>query len=352
MSYGKANGRRRARGFSLIEMLTVLGILALVLAIIVPAIAKARTTARRADTAILLNQVGNACQAFKADERREPGYFSQLEMGSPTNASQVGFDNMTNIMFDLIGGIVPRDTTATGTVLEAGPFTVGGAENIKIDTSKLGAQRQTNKGTIVKGYFQFDPKRFIVQNGGNGGGLRMAGSPNSANTIYDMPVLVDTFGTPVLAWVLDDAPAAAVPTAPFARETAAANARSRFYWGTNAGFVNSARLGKLGENQNDTDAGSLLSSVVVASAPSRAATLAGLLGDPSSPVLPLTNPAVPTRARSPILLHSAGERGVYLGKSERGGRVATGTSNEVRYVANQDPITGGGFDDMIQAAGN
>lgn len=346
-----------ARGFSLIEMLTVLLILSIVLAIIVPAIGKSRTAARRADTVALLNQVGNACLAFAVDEKRPPGYFSALEMGSNVNGAQVGFDNMSNIMLDLVGGIVPSDTPLNGTVLEVGPFTNGDAKNIRIDTTLMGASRQNTKGAIAKGYFQFDAKRFVVQNNQTpSGGDRMPGSPSSNNTIFQLPVLVDTFGSPVLAWSQDDSPAAA---ATFGAVNGTAAARARFYSASNAGFLNSQRLGKLGEDQRFTGgtnpSGSLLNDAVTAA--KIALSLEGFLGNPASPIIPTpATGAAPASARAPVVIHSAGEDGIYLGSRERGGRVALGQAapyqNAIKYTPNQDPITGGGFNDMIQAAGN
>ena len=50
----------RARAFTLVEMLTVIGILAILLAIIIPAINKARNAARRTDTAGQLKEICGA----------------------------------------------------------------------------------------------------------------------------------------------------------------------------------------------------------------------------------------------------------------------------------------------------
>ena len=345
-----------ARGFSLIEMLTVLLILSIVLAIIVPAIGKSRTAARRADTVALLNQVGNASLAFAVDEKRPPGYFSPLEMSSNTNGSQIGLDGMTNLMLDLIGGIVPGDTTTSATVLEIGPFPSGDTKNVKVDLTLLGASRQNTKGAVAKGYFQYDAKRFVPQDGvSSNAGARMPGTPSD---LARLPMLVDTFGTPVLAWSQDDAPAAATT---FGAVNGTTAARARFYSASNAGFLNSQRLGKLAEDQRfaggSSPAGSLLNDQVGAA--KIALSLQGFLGNPSSPITPqpATGPA-PSSARAPLVIHSAGEDGVYLGARERGGRVAIGQAapyqNAIKYgaVPNEDPITGGAFNDMIQAAGN
>jgi prepilin-type N-terminal cleavage/methylation domain-containing protein len=343
MKRGQGTIVHSSRGFSLMEMLVVLLILSIVMSIIIPAIQHARTAARRADTLNLLNDVSKSCLAFAIDEKRPPGYFSPTEMGDSANASQAGFTGMENIMLDLIGGIT-SDTNST-TAIEVGPFAFGDTKNVKIEVSQMGGSTQASSGTVKKGYFQFDPKRFVVQNGNLPGGVRMPGSPVAPRSLVDYPVLVDTFGSPILAWEQDDAPAAADN---FANTVFAANQRARFYWAANAGFVSSGHLGKLGYDQNDASSGSLLSGVV--SPASRVGTLAALLGNPSAPST--TNLSMPASPRSPIVLHSAGQDGVYLGRSERGGKIASGQGDQVKWSLNTDPITGGGFDDLIQSAGN
>lgn len=344
MTSSIGNRTHSARAFTLMEMLTVLLIISILITIIIPAINKVRTTARQADTRNLLADVSKSCLAFSVDEKRPPGYFSPTDMGSNTNGTTVGFTTMENIMLDLIGGIT-TDASAPAAI-EVGPFAPGDPKNVNVDVTQMGGSAQSTSGAIKKGYFQYDSKRFAAQNNFPPGGIRMTGSPNAAKSIFAYPVLVDTFGSPILAWEQDDAPVAADT---FAREYATGNQRARFYWGANAGFINSGRLGKLGNDQNDASTGSLLSSTVVPSSASRVATLGGLLGNPSAPSTTGTGPASP---RSPVVLHSAGADGVFLGKSERGGKTAAAQSNEVRWSLNVDPITGGAFDDIIQSAGN
>ena len=81
--------------------------------------------------------------------------------------------------------------------------------------------------------------------------------------------------------------------------------------------------------------------------PGYLASLEALLGNPAAP-----DPAAPAAmphaltARAPIVLHSAGADGVYMGVQDRGARPGS-----IAYKPNQDPFGGALFDDIITNAG-
>ncbi|MEM8758348.1 MAG: prepilin-type N-terminal cleavage/methylation domain-containing protein, partial [Planctomycetota bacterium] len=87
-------------GFSLIELLVVIVIIAIVIGITVPAIGGARDLARASSTQATLAGLGNAISSFRADEQRLPGYFNTRQMGR----ADTGLSGMQNIMLDLAGG--------------------------------------------------------------------------------------------------------------------------------------------------------------------------------------------------------------------------------------------------------
>lgn len=332
----QTNGGTRG-GFSLVEMLVVLAVIALLIGIIIPAVAGGRTAARNADTRTNMVQLGNACAQFEIDQRRRPGYFSSTQMGSGTNAASYGFTTMDNVMLDLLGGITkkPRDTAAG--IITVGPG-MGNGLSVNVDVNALGAPSQA-AGSSGKSYFTVD-KRFIAQ---TGAGQR---KPSNNNDNVMMPVLTDTFGQPILAWVQSDSSA----TTDFAAENTDNSAViPGFTWAANAGFLSNSvmSLGKKGENMTFSigTAGSILNETVASA--NRVLTLQALLGNPAAPdpAAPAAMPR-PIRARAPIVFHSAGNNGVYLGASERAGKPGV-----VRYAPNIDPVTSGGFDDIITTTG-
>jgi prepilin-type N-terminal cleavage/methylation domain-containing protein len=327
------------RAFSLVELLTVIGILAIVMAIVLPAMNSARRTAKMADTRATLASLQQSCSTFNTDNRRDPGYFSPKDMGASANAT-AGFDSMSNIMLDLMGGVVSPSATGTS-VITVGPGTTMGTTQVKVDLAGFGASHQsTTSGAVVKNYFVADSKKMVAQDPALG--QRFGTGAGTGGAI--LPSLVDAFGQPILAWVQDNPNAQnfALDASP---AVSSPSTDAQFYWNQNAGFLNSGvtKLGRIAESQAYASGGSLLASDN--SAPNRLNTLAALLGNPAAP--DPTTPTKPASPRGPIVFHSAGADGVFVGKRDRGGNSGVRT-----YTANKDDFNGALFDDQIMSAGH
>lgn len=310
------------RGFSLVEMMVVLLILSVVLGIIIPALGYARNTARKNATSALMTQLATASASFQLDERRLPGYFTARDMGNNANTTTEGFSAMSNILLDLAGGVV-ASSGATPDTVQVGPH--AGAR-VYVAPEYIGGSTQS-AGSVSKAYFRPDPKTFTVVSG-------KFGTANNTS----LPELVDLFGTPILAWAQDD-----VPNTNNAFSSADSGTRARFYWAQNAASLKATTLGRIGGNQT-TD--SHLSATNPPSA-NNIVSMRALLGAPN--FADPNDATLPSAARAPIVFHSAGYNGVYLGKFERGGKIA-GPAGPVAYSATKDKMED--FDDLIVKVSN
>jgi len=81
----------KKRAFTLIELLTVLGIVAMLAAIILPAVIRARERGRRAVCNSNLRQIGIACQAYAATFNEK---FPMTELNNDVFAPNPGSDNV------------------------------------------------------------------------------------------------------------------------------------------------------------------------------------------------------------------------------------------------------------------
>ena len=342
------NHRDVRRGFSLIELLVTIAIIALIVSIIIPALGSVRKSAKLAETRNLMNSLQQAMSSYQLSERRTPGYFTAQEMGAQTNETQ-GFSGMQNAMLDLAGGVcLPAQKDG-----DVGPSATA---LVPVNRASVGTKK----------YFTPDPKFYKVQ-----AGLRVGSADNTA-----WPDLIDSFGAPILLWTADEAANTKINSvASFALNdsgTGAAVTRARFYRAQNATYLDASAVGTSRINMSGE-------SILGGSFPGRSddttsRTLTTLLGSPNSPNFPPTGqPAatyqtlLPSGPRGTFVIHSAGLDATYLAREDKKGRGYV-VNNAINYGQNhlkQDntALTGPDgkptsidvaqeFDDIIMSGGN
>src|SRR5437868_7785672 len=110
-------------GFTLVEMLTVIGIIVLLVSILLPVVSAVRTKAQTADTAAFLQRIGAGIQSYYSDFSAYPGPLHNGQIyggGIPvtitgltgTDAAQI--TEAENLVLGLLGGLViGKDGTIT-----------------------------------------------------------------------------------------------------------------------------------------------------------------------------------------------------------------------------------------------
>ncbi|MEQ9205938.1 MAG: prepilin-type N-terminal cleavage/methylation domain-containing protein [Phycisphaerales bacterium] len=332
-----------ACGFSLVEMLLVIAVIALLIAMLMPALAGARDSALRVKTQSMMADLTNAAQRFGNDNAgRNPGYFSESVMGSSDNQA-VGMSAMENAMLELggsaaiLGSADDPDVAATDPelgIIEIAPSADPAVVPVVVNINLIGAEGA---------YYTPELKFWKAQVHDPAVAAGQAGTPAGEGQEF-MPDLLDAWGNPMLAWAKDPAAPGSVLATSDPNEVYTQIARLNsdgpgdlgdptgpawFYLASNAAFLEAPGFGDAGINMAGNPANGRASTLGsgVTNVNERLQTLGSVLASSSSFQLDPNvdgledadaDQVFPTHARGRFIVHSAGSDGVFLNHLDEG----------------------------------
>ena len=179
------------RGFTLIEILVVVGIIALLVGILLPALGKVQERARMTQTMGLMQEFAKACDAFQQEFGRYPGLVPEEILANDPKIS-----GTENAMLELMGGGVRKndvDTTTYNNFSTASGWVplVFTPQNqppfeVKINVGKIG------DGPSINGK-QYPP--FFAPKAND---LRPTAGQKGELATIKIPDLMDSWGNPII----------------------------------------------------------------------------------------------------------------------------------------------------------
>ncbi len=130
MNRSSPKNYNRIRGFTLVELLVVIGIIALLVGILLPVIGAARRAAYAADTRNSVRGISNAIDRYYQEQSAYPGVFSNtaIASGKSVTGSPGSLTSTENCVLALTGGITTTAAWSVGMVIsDATGFTYSSA---------------------------------------------------------------------------------------------------------------------------------------------------------------------------------------------------------------------------------
>jgi prepilin-type N-terminal cleavage/methylation domain-containing protein len=316
-------------GFTLTEMLVVIGIIALLIGILLPALSRVQERARKTQTENLMQEFQKACEVFQQQFGFYPGIVPEAILAADPKIS-----GTENAILHLCGGAIPQDDPA----YNAAPYNSwteivfnGGATYgtfaIRVNPAKVGEGPRV-RGVQYKSFFSPKSDDLLAAPGQYGGAN--ADDP-FADDPYRLPDLLDSWGTPIL-YMRQMRPQGSTLVA--GALPADSMADCIFAYQPLQPYLVSSGLGELGQDQ----ANSVLRAATLAQ---QNATLAQIIRNPAygQASQPLTS-----SPRGAIVILSAGKDGIFFGRNDGPGSQTSPVVNIVTLPAG--PYAVNEYDDI------
>jgi prepilin-type N-terminal cleavage/methylation domain-containing protein len=185
----KHQNRTHKNGFTLIEILVVIAIIAVLAGILLAALSGVQQAAKKTKTATLLQSFGRACDEFALDHGRYPGLLPDSVIDGTTITST------QNALLELMGGARVKNTQSTASVIaeyddfldgtSVPEFTVNGW-SLAFNPTRLG-EGPWISGRVYEPYFSPKQDDLIYE---------AYDSDNPQD--FTFPSLVDAWDTPII----------------------------------------------------------------------------------------------------------------------------------------------------------
>jgi prepilin-type N-terminal cleavage/methylation domain-containing protein len=352
----------RSRGFSLTELLVVIGIIVLLVGILLVALGKVQERSRRTKTEALMNSFINACTAFQAAHGRYPGVIpDDVLLNFPDGNGAPYISSTENALLHLMGGYRvkspfdpaggPVDTEYTNYFASADgintfEFVFGASGwNLKVDKRRIG------EGPIIDG----KPQQSMFSAKGDEL-LPVKGQLGDVDGRI-LPDLIDAWGQPIIyvRRVRD--------RGPIAGPSASGNVPPQFLLGgvvsylgwpedsAGNGVTGVLEIGDFSADQTYSSGSNPKGSILSEGTPAeRFQEFAMLVRHPGVSAKPgSAAELVNGSARGAIVLISAGPDGIYFSAADGPGSSSTPETDIGQYFANPQVIKD--FDDIILTGG-